>query len=173
MGPSRPPPLSWGVRMGWWSWQGLRSVVRTPQERRWGRHPVSYAARSLRLLCEPRREAASGPTVVHPQDEGSGASVGRPKSQGSQGGSTFSRLLPCRSLCWRHRVTRMNGNDASKTQTQETFRSLKQIQVMQKHLELWLESKLQTQVYRKENFTSISWSEMYFYPARCWPGGKL
>ena len=140
MGPSLPPPLPWGVRMGWWSWQGLRSVVR--QERRWGRHPVSYAARSLRLLCEPGREAASGPTVVHPQDEGSGASVGRPKSQGSQGGSTSSGLLPCGSACWRHRVTRMNGNDASKTQTQETFRSLKQIQVMQKHLELWLESKL-------------------------------
>ena len=36
----------------------------------------------------------------------------------------------------------MNGNDASKTQTQETFGSLKQIQVMQEHLELWLESKL-------------------------------
>ena len=109
---------------------------------RWGRHPVSYAARSFRLLCEPGREAASGQTVVHPQDEGSGASVGRPKSQGSQGGSTSSRLLPCGSACWRHRVTRINGNDAGKTQTQETFRSLKQIQVMQKHLELWLESKL-------------------------------
>ena len=28
-----------------------------------------------------------------------------------------------------------------------------------------LEPKLQTQVYRKENFTTITWSEMYFYPA--------
>lgn len=36
---------------------------------------------------------------------------------------------------------------------------------MQKLLELWLESKLQTQVYRKENFTTIPWFEMYFYPA--------
>ena len=36
---------------------------------------------------------------------------------------------------------------------------------MQKLLELWLESKLQTQVYRKENFTTITWSEIYFYPA--------
>lgn len=140
LGPSLPPPLPWGVRVGWWSWQGLCFVVR--QERRWGKHPVSYAARSLRLLCEPRRETASYPTVVHPQDEGARASVGRQKSQGSQGGSTSSGLLPCRSPCWRHRVTRMRGNDASKTQTQKTFRSLKWIQVMQKHLELWLESKL-------------------------------
>ena len=54
------------------------------QERRWGRHPVSYTAGSLRLLCEPRREAGRGPTVVHPQDEGSRASAGRPKPQGSQ-----------------------------------------------------------------------------------------
>lgn len=140
-----------------------------------GRHPVSYAAGSLRLLCEPRREAASGPTVVHPQDEGSRASVGRPKPQGSQGGSTSRGLLPYRFPCWRHRVTRMKGmkgndarmkgNDASKTQTKKTCRSLKPIQVMQKLLELWLESKLQTQVYRKENFTTITWSEIYFYPA--------
>ena len=36
---------------------------------------------------------------------------------------------------------------------------------MQKLLELWLEAKLQTQVYRKENFTTITWFEMYFYPA--------
>ena len=60
---------------------------------------------------------------------------------------------------------RMKGNDASKTQTKKTCRSLKPIQVMQKLLELWLESKLQTQVYRKENFTTITWSEIYFYPA--------
>ena len=82
-----------------------------------GRHPASPAARSHRLLFEPRGEAVRGRTVVQPQDERSRESVVTPKWQGGHSGNTLSGLLPWGSPCQRHRVTKVNENCASKTQT--------------------------------------------------------